>query len=73
MSELETINRLGVVGEEFDLVNSAEEELKALAVIEMAGILIRSWPNAPLAVTQLLERRSNYRNGEMALRSLEGS
>jgi hypothetical protein len=35
MSELEIINRLGAVGAEFDLVNYAEEELRALAVIEM--------------------------------------
>jgi hypothetical protein len=36
MSGLEIINRLGAVGAEFDLVNHAEEELKALTVIEMS-------------------------------------
>jgi hypothetical protein len=35
LSELEIINRLGAVGAEFDLIIYAEEELKALAVIEM--------------------------------------
>jgi hypothetical protein len=46
LSRVESINRLGAVGGVIDLVKSKEEELEALALIEIGlDIEDEDWPN----------------------------